>query len=209
MKLILISSSGKSEDETKQLVQLFEMGVETFHLRKPKMTTKELRSYLESVPQVFHNRIVIHSHHDLAVMYDLKGIHMTRIHKKRKFRQWFIMQRIRMRKKNIVVSTSFRKLGDLYEEENKYSYVFLSPIFDSLSGKFQSGFNEFSLRATLEKTTHKAIARGGMDLNKIEKVKEIGFYGMAFYSTIWKSKDPVEAGIKLFEKLKALGIKPV
>ena len=208
MKLILISSSGKSEDETKQLVQLFEMGIETFHLRKPKMTTKELRSYLEAVPEVFHDRIIIHSHHDLAVSYNLKGIHMTRIHKKRKFRQWFIMQRIRMRKKNIVVSTSFRKLGNLYEEENKYSYVFLSPIFDSLSGKFQSGFNEFSLKAAIEKTPHKVIARGGMDLSKIEKVREIGFYGMAFYSTIWKSKDPVEAGLKLFEKLKALGINP-
>ena len=208
MKLILISSSGKSEDETKQLVQLFEMGIETFHLRKPKMTTKELRYYLEAVPEVFHDRIIIHSHHDLAVSYNLKGIHMTRIHKKRKFRQWFIMQRIRMRKKNIVVSTSFRKLGNLYEEENKYSYVFLSPIFDSLSGKFQSGFNEFSLKAAIEKTPHKVIARGGMDLSKIEKVREIGFYGMAFYSSIWKSKDPVEAGLKLFEKLKALGINP-
>jgi len=208
MKLILISSSDKKEEETKQLIQLFEMGIETFHLRKPKMTTKELRGYIEAIPEVFHDRIVIHSHHDLAVKYDLKGIHMTRIHKKRKLRQWFIMQRIRMRKKNIVVSTSFRKLGNLYEEENKYSYVFLSPIFDSLSGKFQSGFNEFSLKAAIEKTPHKVIARGGMDLSKIEKVRDIGFYGMAFYSTIWKSKDPVEATLKLFEKMKELGIKP-
>jgi thiamine-phosphate pyrophosphorylase len=207
MKIIVISSSDKKENEPQLVTKLFELGVDTFHLRKPKFTTRELASWIEAIPAHFHNRIVIHSHHKLAIKYELKGIHLTRIHKKRKFRQWFIMQRIRMKGKQIVVSTSFRKLANLYEEESSYSYVFLSPIFDSLSGKFQSGFNEFSLKAAIEKTPHKVIARGGMDLSKIEKVAEIGFYGMAFYSTVWKSADPVESMVSIFEKLRELGIK--
>ncbi|HEY6162599.1 MAG TPA: thiamine phosphate synthase [Bacteroidia bacterium] len=207
MKIILISSSDKRENEPEMVTKLFELGVDTFHLRKPKFTTRELSAWIDAIPSHFHSRIVIHSHHKLAIKYNLKGIHLTRIHKKRKFRQWFIMQRIRMKGKQIVVSTSFRKLANLYEEENSFSYVFLSPIFDSLSGKFQSGFNEFSLKAAIEKTPHKVIARGGMDTGKIEKVAEIGFYGMAFYSTVWKSADPVGSMTSIFEKLKELGIK--
>jgi thiamine-phosphate pyrophosphorylase len=208
MKLILISASDKKENETKMVTRLFELGLETLHLRKPKYATKELRQFIESVPEPFHNRIVIHSHHNLALDYDLKGIHLTRIHKKRKFRQWIIMQRLRMKRKKIVVSTSFRKLGNLYEEGNKYSYVFLSPIYDSLSGKFQSGFNEFSLKAAMEKTPHNVVARGGMDASRIEKVAALGFYGIAFYSTIWKSPDPLDAMVKILERFKELGIKP-
>jgi thiamine-phosphate pyrophosphorylase len=208
MKLIVVSASDKKENETDTVTRLFELGVDSLHLRKPKYTTKELRQFIEAVPEPFHNRIVIHSHHKLALDYNLKGIHLTRIHKKRKFRQWFTMQRIRMKRKSIVVSTSFRKLGNLYEEENKYSYVFLSPIYDSLSGKFQSGFNEFSLKAAMEKTPHKVVARGGMDVDRIEKVASLGFYGMAFYSTIWKSPDPQAAMLKILERFSSLGIKP-
>lgn len=208
MKLILISSSDKKENEPELVTKMFELGVDCFHLRKPKYTTRELSDYIKAIPAHFHNRIIIHSHHKLALRYELKGIHLTRIHKKRKLRQWFIMQRLRMKRKKIVVSVSFRKLANLYEEKDTYSYVFLSPIFDSLSGKFQSGFNEFSLKAAIEKTPHKVIARGGMDLERLEKVKEIGFYGIAFYSTVWKSADPFNAMVKIIEKFRALGINP-
>ena len=208
MKLILVSSSEKKEKETAIVTEMFQMGVENFHLRKPKLTTKELREFIEDIPVHFRNRIIIHSHHNLAIDYDLKGIHLTRIHKRRKLRQWFTMQRIRMKGKKIIVSTSFRKLADLYEEENKFSYVFLSPIFDSLSSKFQSGFNEYSLKAAMEKTPHKVVARGGMDASRIEMVKSLGFCGIAFYSTIWKSKDPVETMMRVLRKFEELGIKP-
>ncbi|MEW6469282.1 MAG: thiamine phosphate synthase [Bacteroidota bacterium] len=209
MKLILISSSEKhAEKEIVQVNKMFELGLENFHLRKPKYTTRELSQYISAIPAHFHNRIIIHSHHKLVFRYNLKGIHLTRIHRKRKLRQWFIMRRIALMKPHLLTTTSFRKLANLYEEPAKYSYVFLSPIFDSLSGKYQSGFNEFSLKAAMEKTPHRVIARGGMDPSRIEKSKEIGFAGIAFYSSIWKKDDPVAEYIRTLEQFRALGIKP-
>ena len=106
------------------------------------------------------------------------------------------------------ITTSFRKLASVYDEPAKYSYVFLSPIFDSLSNKYQSGFNEYSLTAALQKTKHKIVARGGMDLSRIEQVNTIGFYGIAFYSSLWKNPDPIAEFIKILDTYKALGIKP-
>ena len=119
-----------------------------------------------------------------------------------------MMRRIKMMKPNLEITTSFRKLASVYDEPAKYSYVFLSPIFDSLSNKYQSGFNEYSLTAALQKTKHKIIARGGMDQSRIEQVKKIGFFGIAFYSSLWKKPDPVSEFIYILDSYKTLGIKP-
>lgn len=208
MKLIVISSSGESESEPAIVTQLFENGLEIFHLRKPKFSTKEMTRYIEAIPRVFRNRIVVHSHHSLARKFGLRGVHMTKSHKKRKFRTWYRMKLLKMKNPGAVVTTSFRSIANLYEDDNSsnYTYVFLSPVFDSLTHKFQSGFNPNSLRIALEKTKHRVIARGGIDINCIEKVKELGFEGIALYSVIWKSKNPVQQFINIRERCRELGI---
>lgn len=193
MKLVLITSSDIREAEVSNLTQILEMGLPTLHLRKPKISTNEMRKLIASIPTHFHNRIVIHSHHSLAREFDLKGIHITRLHRKRWIRgQWndFLF---RLKGKKPQRTCSFRKLSSLYEASEPYDYVFLSPIFDSLSGTLQGGFNEFSLRAALEKTSYRVIARGGIEANRMEKVQELGFAGLALYSAIWRKKDPVAA----------------
>ena len=193
MKLIVISPSETKEDEIEQVTKMLEMGLGTFHLRKPKSSTAEMRQYIERIPARFHDRIVIHSHHNLAVRFNIAGIHITRQHRKRWFRLWWNEQCFRLKNKKIIRTASLRKLGSLYDGEGFYDYVFLSPIFDSLSGKLQGGFNEFSLIAALKKTSYRVIARGGIDLSRLEKVQELGFAGLAFYTAIWRKKDPVKA----------------
>lgn len=202
MKLIVISPSEEKKDEIANVIKLLEMGLEEFHLRKPKMSTGKMREYIKSIPAHFHNRIIIHSHHHLALEFDLLGLHITRVHSKKWFRLWFTGLRLSLKGKTIVRTASFRKLSSLYEEKNVYNHVFLNPVFDSLSGKFQSGFNEFSLQAALQKTPHKVVARGGIDKDKIEKVKALGFYGLAFYSAVWKKPDPEKAFIEILEKFR-------
>ncbi|MFI5151082.1 MAG: thiamine phosphate synthase [Bacteroidia bacterium] len=207
MKIIVLSpSTGDPLVETTLLVKLFELGLETFHLRKPRFSTNEMKAYLDLVPPQFHNRIVIHSHHRLCLHYGLKGIHLTRTHMKRKFRLWLNLRLIHMKRSRITISTSFRKLASLYEEENKYDYVFLSPIFDSISGKFQAGFNVHSLKAAIQKTPFTIIARGGVDLDKIPKIQEVGFYGLTLNSSLWNSPDPPAEFIKILDELKRLDI---
>jgi thiamine-phosphate pyrophosphorylase len=209
MKIIVISSSGTSDTEPAVVTQLFENGLDIFHLRKPKMSTKEMRSYIERIPKGFHNRIIIHSHHKLARRYKLMGVHLTKSHRKRKFRTWLSLKLVRMKNPGIIITSSFRTIANLFEEEDKYDYVFLSPIFDSLTSKFQSGFNSHSLRGALSKTSHKVIARGGVDINCLESVKELGFAGFALYSTIWKNKEPVKQFIRIKERCHELGLATV
>ncbi len=209
MKLIVISDAGVLENEAVIVTKLFEAGLESFHLRKHKISTRKTKAFISAIPAHFHNRIIIHSHHNLARHFNLKGIHLTKTHKKRKFRTWLYIKLIKLKNPSILITTSYDTIGKLFEANTspyKYNYVFLSPIFESITSKFQGGYTTHSLKSALAKTEYKVIARGGVDINAIEKVNEIGFEGLAFYNSIWKRKDPVGEFNAIVEKFQELKI---
>jgi thiamine-phosphate pyrophosphorylase len=193
MKLIVVSSSKNRTDEPKVMTEFFESGLNNYHLRKPSMSTREMASIIEAVPEHFHNRIVIHSHHKLAGTYGLKGIHLTGIHRKRKFSTWLRMRFLLMKNDALVVTTSFHKLGHVYTNKEPFSYVFLGSIFDRLSKKFHAGYNEHSIRAVVGKTDLPLIARGGTNADTILHCSDLGFSGIAFAGAIWDWPTPVDA----------------
>lgn len=205
MKIIVISPSKTSENETKLVTQLFEHGLQTFHLRKPTMRTREMKKYLEAIPAHFHDRIIIHSHHWLIKDFTLKGIHLTRAHLKRKFHS-FRVRFLKMRRPGIIMTTSFHKLASLYENQSNYNYVLLGTIFDIVSEKFNAGYNEHSLRAGLERSQTPVIARGGTQKGNIEQCYNLGFAGMIFYSGVWKKDDPIAEFCSILEHCRELNI---
>lgn len=207
MYIIIISPSKTSENEIKIVTELFEHGLQTFHLRKPSMSTKDMRLYLESIPAHFHDRIVIHSHHQLLKKFTLKGIHLTRQHLKRKFYSALRVRFLQMRRPGIIVTTSFHKIASLYESKKKFDYVFLGTIFDVVSDKFNAGYSEHSLRAAMSKSISPVVARGGTHAGNVALCHELGFAGIVFYSGIWKKENPVEEFCKILDQCKALNLK--
>jgi thiamine-phosphate pyrophosphorylase len=208
MKLIIISSSHLIENETQLVTKFFEAGLETFHLRKHRLSAKKTMAFIDKIPVHFHDRIIIHSQHWLAWKYNLKGVHLTKSHKQKKVRTWLLLKLLKFKKQNIFVTTSYSNIGQLFETNRRYNYnyVFLSPIFDSLSSKFQGGFTSHSLKSAIEKTELNVVARGGVDASSIEKGNAIGFKGMAFYSSIWKKTDPFAEFNNIVEKFEELKI---
>lgn len=208
MKVIVISPSKKRENEIKNVIQMFEAGLDSYHVRKPTFSTKQLQAYIEEIPKHFYNRIVIHSHHNLARKYNLQGVHYTKKHLVKNIRNWWREKMLRISTSKITKTTSYGKLASLYDlEDIKFDYVFLSPIFDTITGKYQSGFYEESIRAAIQKTGKKIIARGGIDITRIEKIHELGFYGLALYSIIWDKENPLEEYLKVIRRCNELNIK--
>jgi thiamine-phosphate pyrophosphorylase len=206
MKLIVISRSKNFIDDGKIIRQLMENGVEHFHLRKPSMSTNDMRALIESIPEPFHNRIVIHSHHQLAAKYSLGGIHLTAIHRKRKFSTWWRIRRLRIAVANPIISTSFQKLGHVYESKRNYSYAFLGALFDRLTGNFSAGYNVHSVTAAVRKSKSPLIARGGINAQHIELCRDIGFSGVALASSVWDQPDPITAWTKILDHCEHLKI---
>jgi thiamine-phosphate pyrophosphorylase len=208
MKLIVISSSNPIEDEMKIVTQLFEAGLETFHIRKHKLSTKKMKEYIKAIPEHFHNRIIIHSHHKLAGKFKLKGIHLTKSHKSTKWKTWFILKLIKIKNPDIILTTSYSTIGQILEknQDYNYSYIFLSPIFDNFNSRFQGGFTEHSLKSALQKAQLEVIARGGVDINAIQNADKIGFAGLAFYSSVWRKENPLAEFNLIVEKFQELKI---
>lgn len=174
MKLIVISPPTTVPNEHEVINSLFEEGMETFHVHKPDMSPKEIEAYIEKIPAKFRSKVVSHS--DFP---------------------------------------KFHSLKDLQEHKGKYEYAFLSPIFDSISkpgykSKFshrshtslpgKKGFSQIIPELIPAVRGKNIIALGGIDTEKIDLVRKVGFAGVAVLGAVWNSKEPVEK----FKKLKAL-----
>jgi thiamine-phosphate pyrophosphorylase len=209
MKLIVISLSKLEDRELSIINSMFEAGLTTFHIRKPRLSTKELSDFIEKIPVHFHPRLVIHTHHKLAGKYKVKGIHLTKSHLKKTRQTWWRLKLLSWKRplNSLTFSSSHSKLSTLYEKSDySFNYVFLSPVFDTLTGKFQSGFYEEGIKAVNAKSGQNVIARGGIEADKMEKVNKLGFNGVALYSTIWESDNPMEEFLKVIRKCNELGL---
>jgi len=203
MKTIVISSQKSVENETDIVVSLFEEGMTRFHLRKPHYSFKKMKSYLDKIPSEFHSRIIIHSHHKLAKKYNLKGIHFTSKERTDGFKNWLKIKILKRKNPWLRISTSFHAISELDKYNDLYDYVFLSPIFDSISKKdYQSGFKEFSLTSATQRSNYNVVALGGVDTHNIQNAFNMGFWGCAFLGTVWTSDNPVEKFKELKSKCK-------
>lgn len=200
MKTIVLSAQKPVENEIDLVVNLFEEGMNTFHLRKPHYPIKKMKSYLDKIPSEFHSRIVIHSHHKLGLKYNLKGIHLTTKDRKTTFKNWLMIKKLKRKNPWLTVSTSFHSISELDKYNDLYDYVFLSPIFDSISKKdYQSGFKAYSLTSATQRSNYNVVALGGVDTPKISHAFNMGFWGCAFLGTVWTNDDPIAK----FKELKA------
>lgn len=194
-KFIVISPSELLPDEQTVLTDLFSNGLNLFHLRKPAFSKKKMEQYIQQIPEKFYSKIVIHSHYELTLKYNLKGIHLTENTRKNKLNTLL---------KNKSISASFHNLQDLQSHRRMYDYVFLSPIFNSLSKKnYKSNFDlndvEYILNSFRKRKKYipQVIALGGIEIDNINLVKQAGFSGAAVLGAIWESKNPFQAFLDL------------
>ncbi len=209
MKIVALSPpQHKHDNEIKIVTQLFQNGLSTYHLRKPLYKFSTMINYLNQIPNEYHNRIVLHSHHSLVKKFNLEGVHYTWIHLEPTFRNWWNNKRLASHVKHKTQTASCKKLADLNDlSDRHYSYVFLTPIFDSITGKFQSGYYEDSIRNTLQKTATRVVAMGGIEIKRIEKIQELGFYGMALNNCLWGNENPIAEYNRIVERCKELEIR--
>jgi thiamine-phosphate pyrophosphorylase len=202
--LLLVQSSPKMVQGEAQIVkELFDNGLETFHLRKKNASTRQIEEYLNTIPRKYWSRIVLHSHYSLAIKYDLKGIHLNRHFKKQKFMYWLKLFYYRFKKPSLQVSSSFNNLSSLYNDSNHYDYVFLSPVFDSVTKSgYQSSFSQHNLAVALMKTKHKIMALGGIQPSRFDSIKEMGFSGMVLSDALWNSDNSLDMFKTAVQKLK-------
>jgi len=184
-KLILISQPNFFVGEKEILISLFENDLHYFHLRKPERTKNELAAFIESIPKIYHNRIIVHSHYSLVNDFTLKGIHCKAIGRD----EFYNYEHLKIQKS--ISTHGFCEAGSV---EQLFDYAFLSPIFDSIS---KSGYNQaYQHDAVCQFLTRPNktdfIALGGITEKNILLCKEMGFKGVALLGYIWGNQNPLE-----------------
>lgn len=196
MKLIIITHPDFIENEAEAINRLFEAGLETLHLRKPESTQQELSSLINRIRQEYHNRIVLHDHFTLCGEFNIKGLHLNR-------RNSIIPDGF-----NGQISASCHSINEASALKDKFDYIFLSPIFDSISKEgYLSNFTEEEIRKAKESgiIDKRVYALGGIETGNINIVKDMGFGGAAVLGCLWNEftgNSKIECLIEQFSALK-------
>lgn len=191
MKLIVITRPDFFDGEAKAITALFDNGLEALHLRKPEATPEAMEALLQQLPEEFLNRIVLHDHFELTDRYPLKGVHLNR--RNPHAPAGYAGQ----------VSCSCHSIEETYHRKRTCDYVFLSPIYDSIS---KAGYEAAHPRELLQLAQengfidHKVMALGGITLERLPEVRALGFGGAALLGNVWQQ--PEANFIRHFQELK-------
>ena len=186
--LILLSSPNRIENEAQQIHSLFANGLQTLHLRKPNWEKKDYETLLKGIAPEHKRKVVLHQYHELAAKYNVKGLHLREeVRLKMPLLELKNLSK-KLKVKNVSLSSSFHSTDRLPDYDGIFDYVFLSPVFDSISkpNYFSSKFEMQSLKLA----STKIIALGGVDRKNIPKAIKMGFDGVAVLGAVWQAENP-------------------
>ena len=164
------------QEDARLVIRALECGYSRVHLRKPEASEEEVAGIIEQIPVRFRSRISIHYYPELAVRYGLGGIHLNQ--RSNKVPEGFIG----------LVSRSCHSLEELEKYKRECDYLFLSPVYDSISKKgYKSNFSKETLKKAAGQgiIDSKVYALGGVDESKAEELETLGFGGGAMLGCVW------------------------
>ena len=176
MRIIAITTPVVDDDDVCLIQGLLKCGIDCIHLRKPDSGIQECRKLLEKLTEQDRSNIIIHDYPELYEEFGLKGIHTNR---------------------NITFlpkgydgfrTRSCHSFDEITRYKDEYDYLFLSPVFDSIS---KSGYKSaFSTADLMDASANgiiddKVIALGGVTFGSIPYLKSLNFGGVAMIGAIY------------------------
>lgn len=195
MRLVIITPPDDVAHEPRVVSQILQESSATLHLRKPGRGPEELAGYLRHIPSGLHHRIMVHDHPHLMETYHLKGIHFT---ERQRLKRLHAIRQPRQAWPGCTISSAFHRIPDIPEPDGLLDYIFLSPIFDSISKQgYTAAFDHEDLKCFLATTGHTVFALGGVDERRIAVAATLGFSGAALLGAVWASISPEKTARQL------------
>jgi thiamine-phosphate pyrophosphorylase len=191
VQLIVITPETTANNETDIVNALFAYGLQKLHLRKPAATDDELRAYINLINPQYHNRIVLHQHFILVVEFLLGGIHLSS-----HLRNDELIKNGLKTLNHGTLSASFHTWDEVRREGGGYHYVFISPVFDSISKPAYKAAVPMEDVVSVKQSLSPCpaiIALGGVEASNIATLKQHCFDGGALLGAVWQAEDPIAA----------------
>ncbi len=196
-KMVVITSPRFIDHEADYLTALFQNGLRYLHLRKPNAPATEIRRLLDKLPAEYHPFIVLHDHFELTTQYDLLGVHLNSRNPEPP-QGWMGH-----------VSCSCHSIEEIRQKKSRCNYLFLSPIYDSISKEgYGAAFSREELKTAQSQGVidDKVFALGGVSAVHLPEIFSLGFGGAAFLGDVWNpfEKGNVHRGVEHFKELLSL-----
>ena len=177
MRIIAITLPYVIDGEAEIIRRLLADGIYSLHLRKPDTDINYMRALLSELTPDQRARIVVHDHPQLYNEYKLRGIHLNKNIKG--LPAGYGGSRTR----------SCHTLDEVARYKDECDYLFLSPVFDSISKQgYRSAFTHDELvwasqQGIIDK---KVVALGGVTADKIAYLESLCFGGVALSGAIYR-----------------------
>ena len=183
--VIVITKPEMFPGEADMVNTLFANGMQRLHLRKPGASEQEMAEWIGRIDLPFRQRIIVHDHHRLLRTMGLGGIHLNA--RNPEAPAWFSAER--QKRRSVTLSRSCHSLEEIAQWKGVCDYLFLSPIFDSIS---KGGYTSAFTRETLLQAYHDGLfskpvyALGGVSADNIRSIYDYGFAGAAVIGSLWQ-----------------------
>lgn len=184
MKTIVITRPAFFDGETDLVNNLFREGMERLHLRKPGASEEELAAWLQNIDSQYYGRIVLHDCFSLVEKFSLGGVHLNS-------RNPEAPENIQ----GITISRSCHSIDEVAEHKGRCNYLFLSPIYDSISKEgYGAAYSRIDIKRAADEgiIDDKVLALGGVNLEHIPEIRSMGFGGAVVLGALWQAKSPTE-----------------
>ncbi len=188
MQRILLSDFDNIPGEHDVINSIFELGIDAFHLRKKNFTTHQTMEYLDKIDVQYHQKVVLHHDYHLLDKYNLMGSHFIKKYDLFDFLEDSVNEHLNKRIKKLHMSFSVHSFMEIKKLEYDFNYVFISPVFDSISNRGYNSrikINSFKQFLSEEKNRPGIIALGGIKDENIPKIHAAGFDGFAVLGFVW------------------------
>ena len=177
---ILITLPRILKNEAETLAALCGAGVSIIHIRKPEASEPEIEELLKTLQALGADmsRLTIHYNEPLARKYGLGGVHLR------------IEELLAGAGEGLRRSCSAHGWTEAERAATDADYVFLSPLFDSISKPgYRSAIDPAEAAERLRRRKGRIVALGGIRPANIARVRRIGFDGAAVLGAAWSADE--------------------
>lgn len=199
MEIIVITAPEPIPDEIKIIHQLFDAGLNKLHMRRPGITEGELYNWIQKIEDIHQKKIVIHHHHQLAKEMKIGGFHLREAERiKAEAQKWKQWERL-VNDNQLTMSTSVHLPSTLNELTSLFDYVWVSPIYDSISKPGYHQNNDWTDAVIQQPYPFDLVALGGITPELMPELVGRGFRKAAMLGAIWQRP---ENAVSVFNQTK-------
>lgn len=202
MELMVMTSPDKFRSEIYIVIKLFENGLETLHLKKPKFSKRHYKDYINQIPKKFHKNIVVHNYYGLIFNYNLKGYSFSKKNKP----SLIIKSLTKFVRPKLIYTTTCHSTSQLKNLSlNKYNYVLTGPLYKSKNDSkiISSKFNENNIKEITFSFPKKIVFFGGITIENLNLLNNNHLKGIVIQGSIWynKNQQPLDVFLDFKKRL--------